>query len=114
MTIVRVWKHHPLNTIFAEVKRSTIYTGELMRVNLNEKRHITTVERYGAVGWAGNEFFEDCTLVAKTSIAYVNEHWSNEHVVHLAMRKIYGESMTIPKKLPKLKQPDIYSITRRW
>jgi hypothetical protein len=114
MAIVRVWKHHPWNAIYAEVRRSEIYTGELVRVNLNEDRHVTTFNRYGSAAGAGNEFFEDCSLVAKTSIAYVNEHWCDEHVALLAIKKIYGEPIVIPKKLSKLKQPDMYDIIGRW
>lgn len=105
---VRVWKHHPWNRFYAEISNGC-YSGTLFELELDENRKIRNVSNYGDVSWAGEKFFDDCTLISKPIRVYYSEHsypWdAGEEAVWKAVTVLYGSDMIIPRKFETLKQP---------
>jgi hypothetical protein len=103
---VRIWKHF-LNDYYAEIGTDNY----LVKLEMNPStREITNTSAYGHSRWAGEDFFEGSTLISKTSVSYNREGYPThvwEAIAERAVMKLYGNTPTLPKKFPKIKQPKI-------
>jgi hypothetical protein len=108
---VRFWKHF-LNRYYAEIGTDQF----LVEIKVDpETRKVTDIESFGHSGWAGEEFFEDSTLISKiVTINYSRDGYPRhvwEAIAWRAVQKIYGDKdPMIPKKTLKLKSPDWFNI----
>jgi hypothetical protein len=101
---VRIWKHF-LNRFYAEIGTDDF----LVEIEIDPKtREVTNTRAYCHNRAAGQDFFNDSTLINQTTVNYYREGYPThvwEAIAYKAVKQLYGENPTIPKKNPALKTP---------
>lgn len=101
MVKVNIWKHF-LGDIYVEVDNYP-YGSHIVRVYLKENtREVSNVGDLRSAGFLGEEFFDDCIFVTKTTIPNQKDQgYCTENVVWRSLKKLYGITPVIPKKIPR-------------